>query len=79
MFRIITGTYERLLYGIDVKWSEESVNNQKPNVSYDKSVNLELVIAYATHIGCIKAAAVGGSFLASGSTDEVIKYVIAIS
>jgi protein MAK11 len=65
-FRVIAGTYERLLYGLDACWKNES----DPT---DKSLDLKLVIAYATHIGCVKSVATGGNYLASGSTDEVIK------
>ena len=27
------------------------------------------------HVGCVKALGMGGDYLSSGSTDEVIKYV----
>lgn len=57
-FRIIAGSYERILYGLDA-----SPDGDK----------LEPLFIFPAHIGCIKCLAVGGRWLASGSTDEVIK------
>ncbi|KAI8819313.1 WD40-repeat-containing domain protein [Fimicolochytrium jonesii] len=67
LFRIIVGTYERLLYGCDV---------QKQSAEADSSVNtvtVTPVFIYPAHISCIKAAAASNRFLATGSTDEHIK------
>jgi len=36
-------------------------------------LKLDPIFAFPAHIGCIKTVSVGGKFLASGSTDEVIK------
>ncbi|KAF9972035.1 p21-activated protein kinase-interacting protein 1-like protein [Actinomortierella ambigua] len=59
--RIVTGTYQNVLYGIDAYWNE------------DKTLKLKPIFAFSAHIGCIKALAIGGSALASGSTDEKIQ------
>ncbi|ORX90749.1 WD40 repeat-like protein [Basidiobolus meristosporus CBS 931.73] len=59
-FRIVAGSYERILYGIDGYWSGDSIT-------------LQPVFIFPAHIGCIKCVGVGGQFLASGSTDEFIK------
>ncbi|KAF9162553.1 p21-activated protein kinase-interacting protein 1-like protein [Actinomortierella ambigua] len=60
-FRIVTGTYQNVLYGIDAYWNE------------DKTLKMKPVFAFSAHIGCIKSLAIGGSTLASGSTDEKIQ------
>ncbi|CAI2162536.1 20556_t:CDS:2 [Funneliformis geosporum] len=69
-FLIVAGSYERILYGIKSHWinsGEEGFNNDNP------TLKLEPIFIFPAHIGCIKTVAVGGKFLASGSTDEVIK------
>ncbi|KAI9096965.1 WD40-repeat-containing domain protein [Phlyctochytrium arcticum] len=58
-FRLIVGTYERLLYGLDVKTTGEG--------------SIEPVFIYPAHISCIKALAANSRFLATGSTDEHVK------
>ncbi|KAF9389978.1 p21-activated protein kinase-interacting protein 1-like protein [Podila verticillata] len=60
-FRVVAGTYENVLYGIDAYWNE------------DMSLRLSPIFAFSAHIGCIKSLAIGGQFLASGSTDEKIQ------
>lgn len=65
-FRIFLGTYEHSLVGLDATWSPDA-----------DSIELKMVVAYSTHIGSLKCIAVGGQYLASGSTDEVIKYIVA--
>ncbi|KAI8353962.1 WD40-repeat-containing domain protein [Mortierella sp. GBAus27b] len=60
-FRIVAGTYENILYGVDAYWNE------------DMTLRLLPVFIFAAHIGCIKSLAIGGHLLASGSTDEKIQ------
>ncbi|KAF9186601.1 p21-activated protein kinase-interacting protein 1-like protein [Haplosporangium sp. Z 767] len=60
-FRIVAGTYENILYGVDAYWNE------------DMTLRLSPIFIFAAHIGCIKSLAIGGHFLASGSTDEKIQ------
>jgi protein MAK11 len=62
-FRVIVGTYERLLYGINATWTDE----QKTKVK------MEPVFIIPAHTGCIRTVSVGGHFLASGSSDEIIR------
>ncbi|PVU84630.1 hypothetical protein BB559_007511 [Furculomyces boomerangus] len=57
---IVAGTYERLLYGLVGKLENDSLV-------------LEPRFIMPTHIGCITTVGIGGKFLASGSTDEVVK------
>ncbi|KAI8640831.1 WD40-repeat-containing domain protein [Parasitella parasitica] len=61
-FRIVVGTYERLLFGINAVWNQEKTQ-----------VKLEPVFIIPAHTGCIRTVAIGGHFLASGSTDEIIR------
>ncbi|KAJ3166308.1 p21-activated protein kinase-interacting protein 1-like protein [Geranomyces variabilis] len=65
-FRLIVGTYERLLYGIDATRPAEAS-------PADNAITLTPVFIYPAHISCIKAAATTHRFLATGSTDEHIK------
>ena len=60
--QIAAGSYERLLFGLDLVHDSEAGYGLKP------------LFIYAPHTGCIKALASGDRFLASGSTDEVIRY-----
>ncbi|KAF9998887.1 p21-activated protein kinase-interacting protein 1-like protein [Entomortierella chlamydospora] len=60
-FRIVAGTYENILYGVDAYWNE------------DMTLRLSPIFIFAAHIGCIKSLAIGGNYLASGSTDEKIQ------
>ncbi|KAG0316285.1 p21-activated protein kinase-interacting protein 1-like protein [Dissophora globulifera] len=60
-FRIVVGTYENILYGVDAYWNE------------DMSLRLSPIFIFPAHIGCIKSLAIGGPYLASGSTDEKIQ------
>ncbi|KAG0052055.1 p21-activated protein kinase-interacting protein 1-like protein [Gryganskiella cystojenkinii] len=59
--RIVAGTYENILYGVDAYWND------------DMTLRLSPIFIFAAHIGCIKSLAIGGNFLASGSTDEKIQ------
>ncbi|KAI9504164.1 60s ribosome biogenesis protein mak11 [Coemansia spiralis] len=59
-FLISAGTYERILYGIEGRFVGEHL-----------TLNPQFI--FPAHIGCIKAVSVGGRYLASGSTDEIIK------
>ncbi|KAI8970195.1 WD40-repeat-containing domain protein [Mycotypha africana] len=61
-FRVIIGTYERLLFGVNAYWTEEK-----------KKVKMEPVFIIPAHTGCIRTVSVGGHFLASGSSDEIIR------
>ncbi|KAJ3298242.1 hypothetical protein HK104_010950 [Borealophlyctis nickersoniae] len=59
-FRIVAGTYERLLYGIDA-----NLTASPPT--------LTPTFIYPAHISCIKSLATSQRFLATGSSDEIIK------
>ncbi|KAJ2802235.1 transcription initiation at TATA-containing promoter protein, partial [Coemansia helicoidea] len=59
-FLITAGTYERILYGIEARFA-------------GSQLVLSPQFIFPSHIGCIKAVAAGGRYLASGSTDEIVK------
>ncbi|KAJ1733418.1 60s ribosome biogenesis protein mak11 [Coemansia biformis] len=59
-FLIAAGTYERILYGIEARFAGDQLT-------------LSPQFIFPSHIGCIKAVAAGGRYLASGSTDEIVK------
>ncbi|KAI9013078.1 WD40-repeat-containing domain protein, partial [Gaertneriomyces semiglobifer] len=66
-FRIIVGTYERLLYGLNVRRIAD------PALDSVDRFTVKPVFIYPAHITCIKAAATSSRFLATGSTDEHVK------
>ncbi|KAI9207656.1 WD40-repeat-containing domain protein, partial [Polychytrium aggregatum] len=78
-FRIIAGTYERLLYGIDAFWTDAGSSHQPASETSQEApappapITLTPVFIYPSHITCIKCLATTGRFLATGSTDEHIK------
>ncbi|KAJ3018870.1 hypothetical protein HKX48_002576 [Thoreauomyces humboldtii] len=84
-FRIMLGTYERLLYGLDLVRQPSqllaSVTPAHPTDVVPASTTtvttttrtINPVFIYPAHISCIKAVAATHRFLATGSTDEHIK------
>ncbi|KAI7851650.1 WD40-repeat-containing domain protein [Circinella umbellata] len=67
-FRIVTGTYERILYGINAYWK-----NKEEESSTTPKLRMDPIFIIPAHTGCIRTVNIGGQFLASGSTDEVIR------
>ena len=69
-FKIIAGTYEKLLYGLDVRVSAPDDGDKKLQFS------IKPIFAFPAHVSCVKAVAAspqGGKWLATGSADEIIK------
>lgn len=69
-FKIVAGSYEKLLYGLEgtVFLSSDSDSPY--------TFNLAPVFIFPAHVSCIKAVAAsphGGKWLATGSADEIIK------
>ena len=60
--QIAAGSYERLLFGLELLHDAEAGYGLKP------------LYIYSPHTGCIKALGACRKYLASGSTDEVIRY-----
>jgi WD40 repeat protein len=75
-FRIIAGTYERLLYGLNVllpKDTTSSTSTPTSSTSKDSTLQITPVFIYPAHITSIKCLATSHRFLATGSTDEHVK------
>ncbi|KAL1920957.1 uncharacterized protein VTP21DRAFT_11592 [Calcarisporiella thermophila] len=64
-FRIVAGCYERILYGVDGYW--------QTNEDDALTLKLEPIFIFPAHTGCLKSLAIGGQYLASGSSDEQIR------
>ena len=70
-FKIIAGSYEKLLYGL-----EGTVTTSKSDQDSEYSFNLKPMFIFPAHVSCIKAVAAsptGGKWLATGSADEIVK------
>ncbi|KAL9713418.1 Protein mak11 [Leucoagaricus gongylophorus] len=68
-FKIIAGSYEKLLYGIE---GQTTYSNDDKKLQFI----LKPVFAFTAHVSCIKTVAAspsGGKWLATGSADEIIK------
>ena len=69
-FKIIAGSYERLLYGLEGTTSVSSTG------ASELEWTLTPIFIFPAHVSCVKAVAAspqGGKWLASGSGDEIIK------
>ncbi|KAF7985758.1 hypothetical protein HWV62_357 [Athelia sp. TMB] len=69
-FKIVTGSYEKLLYGLAGTIAADSES------SHGYTVSLTATFIFPAHVSCIKAVAAspgGGKWLATGSADEIIK------
>ncbi|KAG8739793.1 hypothetical protein FRC10_005176 [Ceratobasidium sp. 414] len=69
-FKIIVGTYEKLLYGLEGRLE------LKKDLPEEISVHLTPIFIFPAHVACVRAVAAspqGGKWLATGSTDEIIK------
>lgn len=68
-FNVVTGSYEKLLYGLEGTISSTSSSEAL-------SVELTPTFIFPAHVSCIKAVAAspnGGKWLATGSSDEIVK------
>ena len=66
-FKVVTGSYEKLLYGLD---------GQVAAHGSEYTFKLKPIFIFPAHISCVKAVAAspeGGKWLATGSADEIIK------
>lgn len=66
-FKVVVGSYEKLLYGLEVVPSA-----QEGGYKFE----FKPVFIFPAHISCVKAVAAsphGGKWLATGSADEIIK------
>ncbi|PFH50307.1 hypothetical protein AMATHDRAFT_145511 [Amanita thiersii Skay4041] len=75
-FKIVVGTYEKLLYGLNALVSTNQTQNQDPIPHSQLEITLQPIFAFPAHVSCIKSVAAspqGGKWLATGSADEIIK------
>ena len=67
-FKVVAGSYEKLLYGLDGTITADDQSNQK--------FHLKPIFIFPAHVSCIKSVAAsphGGKWLATGSADEIVK------
>jgi protein MAK11 len=70
-FKIIAGSYEKLLYGL-----EGTVTTSESDEDSEYTFSLKPIFIFPAHVSCIKAVAAsptGGKWLATGSADEIVK------
>lgn len=67
-FVVSVGSYERILYGIDVELSRDADTKQI------RLVDIKESFAIPAHTGYVKCVASCPRFLVSGATDETIRY-----
>ncbi|THV02558.1 WD40 repeat-like protein [Dendrothele bispora CBS 962.96] len=73
-FKVIAGSYEKLLYGLEgsTSFSSDSDSGSENKLTFD----LKPIFIFPAHVSCIKTVAAspnGGKWLATGSSDEIIK------
>ena len=69
-FKLVTGSYEKLLYGLEGSITLDEGDGSRI------SVNLKPIFIFPAHVSCVKAVCgspMGGKWLATGSVDEVVK------
>ena len=69
-FKLVTGSYEKLLYGLEGSITLDEGGSDRI------SVNLEPIFIFPAHVSCVKAVSgspMGGKWLATGSVDEIVK------
>ncbi|BFZ63376.1 Protein mak11 [Saitoella coloradoensis] len=64
-FRVIAGSYEHVLYGLDAMFDSAAGKGS--------DAHMEPVFIFPAHMAAMKTLAVGGRYLASGGADEIIK------
>ncbi|KAF9646488.1 WD40 repeat-like protein [Thelephora ganbajun] len=69
-FKLVTGSYEKLLYGLEGSITLGEGDGDRI------SVNLKPIFIFPAHVSCVKAVSgspMGGKWLATGSVDEIVK------
>ncbi|KZV64684.1 WD40 repeat-like protein [Peniophora sp. CONT] len=75
-FKIITGSYEKLLYGLDGTLTASTSSSDAAETETETEWSLKPIFMFPAHVSSVKAVAAsphGGKWLASGSSDEIIK------
>lgn len=69
-FKLVTGSYEKLLYGLQGSITLGEGDGGRI------SVKLKPIFIFPAHVSCVKAVSgspMGGKWLATGSVDEIVK------
>ena len=69
-FKLVTGSYEKLLYGLEGSITLGEGDGDRI------SVKLKPIFIFPAHVSCVKAVSgspMGGKWLATGSVDEIVK------
>jgi len=69
-FKLVTGSYEKLLYGLEGSITLGERDGDRI------SVDLKPIFIFPAHVSCVKAVSgspMGGKWLATGSVDEIVK------
>jgi protein MAK11 len=69
-FKLVTGSYEKLLYGLEGSITLGEKDGDQI------SVKLKPIFIFPAHVSCVKAVSgspMGGKWLATGSVDEIVK------
>ncbi|RDB18437.1 p21-activated protein kinase-interacting protein 1-like [Hypsizygus marmoreus] len=80
-FKVIAGSYEKLLYGLEgrITTTDDAEVDSSPSTSSAPAkytFSLTPMFIFPAHVSCIKAVAAspeGGKWLATGSADEIVK------
>jgi protein MAK11 len=80
-FKIIAGSYEKILYGLQVDVPASTSSSSQPSTAPSSGgtrnkIKLKPIFVFPAHISCVKAVAaspLGGKWLATGGTDETVK------
>ena len=80
-FKVIVGSYEKILYGLQVNIPAPSPSSSQPPASPSRNeaeneIKMKPIFIFPAHISCVKAVAaspLGGKWLATGGTDETVK------
>lgn len=80
-FKVIVGSYEKILYGLQVDVPASSLSSSQPSTSPSSTgagneVKMKPIFIFPAHISCVKAVTaspLGGKWLATGGTDETVK------
>jgi len=80
-FKVIVGSYEKILYGLQVDVPASSLPSSQPSTSCSSNgarneVKMKPIFMFPAHISCVKVVAaspLGGKWLATGGTDETVK------
>ena len=75
-FKIVVGSYERLLYGLEATVEPASSDASSSSILSPFNITLKPIFTFPAHISSIRTVATAGAdskWLATGGTDEIVK------